>query len=82
MAPIPGYAGKILRVNLSTGNIVSQELDMEMAYNYLGGSGFGTKILWDEVGPDVEPFSADNRLIFAIRAGLGNLHKAISGVSA
>ena len=66
MASLPGYAGKILRVNLSTGKITSQGLDREMAYNFLGGSGFGTKILWDEVGPEVEPFSLDNRLIFAV----------------
>jgi aldehyde:ferredoxin oxidoreductase len=74
MAPIPGYAGKILRVNLSTGKIASQELDREMAYNYLGGSGFGTKILWDEVGPEVEPFSADNRLIFAVGPFTGTIY--------
>jgi len=74
MASIPGYAGKILRVNLSTGKIVPQELDKEMAYNYLGGSGFGTKILWDEVGPNVEPFSGDNRLIFAIGPFTGTIY--------
>ena len=66
MPPIPGYAGKILRVNLTTDKTVVQELQRDMAYNFLGGSGFGTKILWDEVGPNVEPFSPDNRLIFAV----------------
>jgi aldehyde:ferredoxin oxidoreductase len=74
MALIPGYAGKILRVNLSTGKIASQELDREMAYNYLGGSGFGTKILWDEVRPDVDPLSADNRLIFAVGPFTGTIY--------
>jgi aldehyde:ferredoxin oxidoreductase len=74
MASIPGYAGKILRVNLSTGKIASQELSREIAYNYLGGSGFGTKILWDEVGPQVEPFSPDNRLIFAVGPFTGTIY--------
>jgi len=74
MASIPGYAGKILRVNLSTGKIVSQELGRDMAYNFLGGSGFGTKILWDEVGPNVEPFSAENRLIFAVGPFTGTIY--------
>ena len=35
---------------------------------YLGGLGTSTKILWDRVPPEVEPFSPDNLLIFA--AGL------------
>jgi len=66
MSGIPGYAGVILRVDLSTKKLVKKKLDRELAYNFLGGSGFGTKILWDEVGPAVEPFSGDNRLIFAV----------------
>ncbi|MGO9645653.1 MAG: aldehyde ferredoxin oxidoreductase family protein [Candidatus Bathyarchaeia archaeon] len=74
MAEIPGYAGKILRVNLSTKKIVVLELRKDLAYNFLGGSGFGTKILWDEVGPGVEPFSADNRLIFAIGPLTGTIY--------
>ncbi len=36
-----------------------------MASQFLGGNGFGTKILWDEVGRDVDPLSPENKLIFA-----------------
>jgi aldehyde:ferredoxin oxidoreductase len=74
MVGIPGYAGKILRVNLSTEKIIFQELRRELAYDFLGGSGFGTKILWDEVGVGVEPFSPDNRLIFAIGPLTGTIY--------
>jgi aldehyde:ferredoxin oxidoreductase len=36
-----------------------------MAISYLGGRGFGARILYDEVGPSVEPFSPENLLILA-----------------
>jgi aldehyde:ferredoxin oxidoreductase len=39
-----------------------------MARNFLGGRGFAAKILWDELKPNVDPLSPENRLIFA--AGL------------
>jgi len=60
-----GYVGKYLRVDLTTGKIKETPLPEEMARDFLGGNGFGTKILWDEVGPDVDPLSPENRLIFA-----------------
>ena len=59
-----GWVGKITRVNLSTGKVTFQELPKDMAVAYLGGRGFGARILYDEVGPSVEPFSPDNLLIF------------------
>lgn len=60
-----GWAGKILEVNLSTGAVTEQPLDMELARLYLGGRGLGARLLWDEVGPAVDPLSPDNVLIFA-----------------
>ncbi len=60
-----GWAGKILDINLTTGSIESRPLDMEKARLFLGGRGLGARMLWDEVGPEVEPLSPDNVLIFA-----------------
>jgi aldehyde:ferredoxin oxidoreductase len=71
---IPGYAGTILRVNLTRGEINEQRISRELAYTFLGGSGFGTKVLWDEVGPEVEPFSGENRLIFAVGPLTGTIY--------
>ena len=59
-----GYMGKILRVNLSDGRITSQEVDPQMAQNYIGGSGFATKILYDEVPAKADPLGPQNRLVF------------------
>lgn len=59
-----GWMGKILYVNLTSGEITIKPLDMEMAQQYLGGRGLGARLLWDEVGPDVDPLSERNVLIF------------------
>ena len=44
-ASVPGYAGKLLRVNLSTGKIWTQPWAEDMR-EYLGGIGLGAKILY------------------------------------
>ena len=49
-----GY-GKILEVNLSSGDMTRRETDPQFARNYIGGMGFSCKILYDEVGPYVAP---------------------------
>ncbi|MFN2179753.1 MAG: aldehyde ferredoxin oxidoreductase family protein [Candidatus Promineifilaceae bacterium] len=59
-----GWAGKILDINLSDESIETIPLDREMARLFLGGRGLGARLLWDLVGPDVEPLSPENVLIF------------------
>jgi len=60
-----GYAGKILKVDLSTG---SSETISTFAYTdrFLGGRGVATKIYWDEVSPETGAFDGDNRLILSL----------------
>jgi len=71
-----GYAGKILRVDLSSGSI-SDTPTMDYAEKFVGGRGIAAKIYWDEVPPEVNAFDAENRLIFAT-GPLGGL-PALSG---
>ena len=59
------YAGQILRVNLSEGEWKVEDLDMDLAKEFIGGRGLAGKILLDEVDPGVDPLSPDNKLIFA-----------------
>jgi aldehyde:ferredoxin oxidoreductase len=61
--PFQGYAGKYLRVDLSSGDIKILPLPVEWVENYLGGNGIGVKILWDEVPAAVDPLESDNKLI-------------------
>ncbi len=60
-----GWIGKILRVNLTKGDYVIEDLDLDLARDFIGGRGLASKIFFDEVDPMIEPFSPDNKLIFA-----------------
>jgi aldehyde:ferredoxin oxidoreductase len=71
--PYKGYAGKWLHVNLTTGSVESRPYDRTIAEQYLGGNGFGARLLWESVGPEVHPLSAENLLIFATGPLCGTL---------
>ncbi len=60
-----GWTGKILRVNLTTGNITTEPLRMDWARQYLGQRGLATKYLVEEMDPRVDPLGPDNKMIFA-----------------
>ena len=59
-----GYMGKILRVNLTEGTITTEEIDTQMAQDYIGGAGFATKIIYNEVPAKTDPLGPNNRLVF------------------
>ncbi len=61
-----GWAGKILDIDLTTRTIKSRALDEDIAHLFLGGRGLGARMLWDEVGAEVDPLSPENVLIFAV----------------
>lgn len=60
-----GWTGNILDIDLTNEFIEERPLDMEMAKLFLGGRGLGARLLWDLVGPEVDPLSPENVLIFA-----------------
>jgi aldehyde:ferredoxin oxidoreductase len=60
-----GYTGKILDVDLTSATVSEAELDRSLAEDYMGGKGFGAKILYDQLPPRCDPLSADNILVFA-----------------
>jgi aldehyde:ferredoxin oxidoreductase len=59
-----GWNEKTMDIDLTTGAIKTFPLDMDMARQFVGGRGLGARLLWDLVGPDVEPLSPENVLIF------------------
>jgi aldehyde:ferredoxin oxidoreductase len=73
MFPYSGYVGKYLRVNLTESKVSILPLPVEWVEQYLGGNGIGTKILWDEVGLEVEPLSPENKLIISTGPICGTL---------
>ena len=60
-----GYMGKILRVNLTDKTFKEESTSEELARDFIGGAGFGVKILFDEVSPASDPLGPENKLIFA-----------------
>ncbi len=60
-----GHWGKMLRVNLTTGEIRNETLDEEFLRRYVGGWGFIAHTLLREVSPGADPLGPDNRLIYA-----------------
>ncbi len=61
-----GWTGNILRVNLSTKTFRKEPFSEEFAHKWVGGRGFATKILYDEVKPGTDPLGPDNKLIVAL----------------
>jgi benzoyl-CoA reductase subunit BamB len=57
--------GYHLEIDLSRGNIERVETDPKLTELHLGGLGTNSKILWDRVPPEAQPFSPDNLLIFS-----------------
>lgn len=64
MAQYGGWTGKVLRVDLSSGRIATEET-VEKYKDYIGGTGLGYKVLWDEVAPETKAFDPENKIIFA-----------------
>ncbi len=58
-----GYAGQILRIDLSSGQITSIPTS-DYADKFLGGRGIAAKIHWDEVPSNVCSLDPENRLVF------------------
>ena len=69
--PAGGYAGKILEVNLSSGMVVDLPLDERLVRDYVGGRGWTSRTLWDEVGPDTDPLGEDAILMLVNSAFAG-----------
>jgi aldehyde:ferredoxin oxidoreductase len=58
-----GYAGKMLRVDLTSGHIKTMPTT-DYADRFIGGMGVAARVYWDEALPDVSAFAPENPLIF------------------
>jgi aldehyde:ferredoxin oxidoreductase len=65
MAKVTGWTGKLLRVNLTTGKITTED---SMKYNkdFIGGAGLGYKVIFDEVPQGTKAFDEANKIVFAV----------------
>jgi len=61
-----GYAGQILRINLSNDSIKKELLSEDVIKKFVGGSGFCAYYLTKELSPDIKPFDEENKIMFAV----------------
>jgi aldehyde:ferredoxin oxidoreductase len=61
-----GYAGRVLRVDLTTGKTRVEQLNVDIAKKYIGGIGLGMKLWLDNSKKGIDPFSPENPLVLAL----------------
>lgn len=59
-----GWAGKVLRVNLTSGQITTE--DTSKYKDFIGGMGIGYKVMFDEVPAGTKAFDEANKIIFGV----------------
>lgn len=57
-----GYTGKLLRINLSSMTVSEEDLNPSYLRDYIGGSGLGIRLMYDEVPPDTDPLGDEAKI--------------------
>ena len=63
---MPGYAGRVLYVDLRSGKTHVEPLNMDYAKKYVGGIGLAMRYWLANTKAGLEPFSPDNTLVLAL----------------
>jgi aldehyde:ferredoxin oxidoreductase len=59
-----GYLGKLLYVDLTTGELRDGPLDLDLARTFVGGSGLAARLIFDMVDGDTDPLGPENPLVY------------------
>jgi len=59
-----GYTGKIVRVDLTSGNTRIENVEQDVLVKFIGGVGLAAKIIYEEVDAGVSPFDPENKIVF------------------
>jgi len=59
-----GYTGRLVVVNLSTGSAKIEDLNLDWANQFIGGTGLATRYLYEEIDASTKPMDDENPLIF------------------
>lgn len=76
-----GWAGRILKINLTDQSIQIIPLDLDIAKKYLGGRGLNSYALYQLATSDIDEFGPDNPLIVGVGPLCGTLVPAASKVT-
>jgi aldehyde:ferredoxin oxidoreductase len=61
---LSGYAGKILMVDLTSGEIEEESPSEDIYRDFIGGTGLGVRVLYERVKPKADPLGPGNILGF------------------
>lgn len=61
-----GYWEKVLRINLTDQSFQVEDVDEKVWKKFIGGSGYGAKVLLEETKSKIDPLSEENKIIFGI----------------
>ncbi len=73
------YTGKLLLIDLSRGSSQILPLGDTLVNDFIGGKGFGARLLYDRVPPDTDPFGKDNVIMFLTGPLTGTMAPAMRG---
>jgi aldehyde:ferredoxin oxidoreductase len=68
-----GYAGGVLYVDLTRGEIRKEALDPALIEKFLGGWGINYKLMWDLLKPGTDPLSPENPIVLGAGPLVGTL---------
>jgi aldehyde:ferredoxin oxidoreductase len=60
-----GYTDKILYINVGTGEIKEKDVPLIMKEKFIGGKGYGLRLLWDATKPDTKWDDEENEIIIS-----------------
>jgi aldehyde:ferredoxin oxidoreductase len=60
-----GYTDKILYINVGTTEITEKDVPLVMKEKFIGGKGYGLKLLWDGTKPDTKWNDPENEIVIS-----------------
>lgn len=70
--------GRLLRINLSSGQTATETVPEKITEDFIGGRGYGVKYLYDELAPGTDPLGVDNKLVMVNGPLAGTTAQAVS----
>lgn len=61
-----GYSGRMLNVDLTTGQVNIDTFDEAFARDYLGGNGFAIRLLYERLAAGIDPLAPENLMVLAV----------------
>ena len=73
------YTNKLLMIDLSSESVETLPVSNAFKTDFIGGKGFGAKLLYDSVSPGTDPLGKDNVLMFMTGPLTGTMAPAMRG---